>query len=302
VLRSRVAVLLAFHHPSPLCTCACVRVQRSWHFYDSAVIALATNATDPTTADIWSTVVQRWLYGNVTVGWWNGTTQVLADGDYVFATTDVAWVWADGNGYVPQIASAAVSATMPQQVFLSGKTRNGSWTSIGPYMGTVTGRVLQLSLLHGRQVNGAGYAYALVPNITVADMAAWSWTSQGVTHVVALQDAHAVANATSRTVTATFWAPTTVTLDGCIGPFTITVAASAPCHVVVVDEGSGAGNGVTVWASNPDTPGLSLNVTVDRTLSGGGCTPAAPGSTAFAFALPADPSFMGQAQALRCAY
>jgi hypothetical protein len=249
-------------------------------------------------------VVQRWLRGNVTVGWWNGTTTVLPDGDYQFATTDVAWVWADGNGYVPQIASAALSATAAPTVFVSGKARNGSWTSIGPYPGTIAGRVLQVSLLHGRQVTGAGYAYALVPNITVADMAAWSWTGAGITHVVALEDAHAVANATSGTVTATFWAPTTVTMDGCIGPFTITVSASAPCHVVVVDEGSGSGGGggVTVWASNPDTPGLSLNVTLDRTLSGAGCTAAGPGATAFSFALPSDPSFMGQTQALRCTY
>ena len=85
--------------------------QRSWHFYDDAVIALATNLTLTTPTTTWTTLASRLLpRGQITVGFFNSTIVTLADGNYSFPytqgeTSNVQWIHVgDSNiGYILQL-------------------------------------------------------------------------------------------------------------------------------------------------------------------------------------------------------
>ncbi|CAF3473476.1 unnamed protein product [Rotaria socialis] len=64
-------------------------VKRSWHFYDDAVMALASNLTVSTQNKAWTPLASRLLTtGNVTIGFFNGTIITLFDGiNYSFRYT-----------------------------------------------------------------------------------------------------------------------------------------------------------------------------------------------------------------------
>ena len=59
--------------------------QRSWHFYDNAIIALATNLTLSIFSIPWTTLTSRLLpIGRITVGLFNSTILTLNDENYSF--------------------------------------------------------------------------------------------------------------------------------------------------------------------------------------------------------------------------
>lgn len=59
--------------------------QRSWHFYDDAIVALATNLTLATTTTPWTTLASRLLpLGRVAIGFFNSSVITLVDGNYSF--------------------------------------------------------------------------------------------------------------------------------------------------------------------------------------------------------------------------
>ena len=82
--------------------------QRSWHFYDDAIIALATNLSLPATIAAWTTLASRLLRtGRLTIGFFNSTVLTLSDGNYSFPyvqdkTSNVQWIYVGGSdiGYL----------------------------------------------------------------------------------------------------------------------------------------------------------------------------------------------------------
>ena len=65
--------------------------QRSWHFYDDAIIALATNLSVNVSATPWTTLASRVIpIGQVSIGFFNGTVITLNDGNYTFPS-NVQW-------------------------------------------------------------------------------------------------------------------------------------------------------------------------------------------------------------------
>jgi len=60
-------------------------VKRSWHFYDDAIVTLATNLTLTTQNTAWTALASRLLKtGQITIGFFNFTVITISDGNYLF--------------------------------------------------------------------------------------------------------------------------------------------------------------------------------------------------------------------------
>ncbi len=146
--------------------------QRSWHFYDDAIIALATNInlTTPTTA--WTTLASRLLpTGQITIGFFNSTVRILSDGNYSFPyvqnqTSSVQWIHVGGSdiGYLLQLQEKYASLVVQVGV------KTGNYKSIGDSDFQVTARMLTLAIDHGVGPYSLNYNYMIVPNVSLESM------------------------------------------------------------------------------------------------------------------------------------
>ena len=148
--------------------------QRSWHFYDDAIIALATNLTLTTSTIAWTTLVSRLLpIGAVTIGFFNSTVIGLIDGNYSFpyaqnSTSNVQWIHLGetGIGYLLQTQKHYDSLEIELGV------KSGNYKSIGAFNQTVTARMLTISLNHGIGPYTLDYSYMILPNVSLDSMPA----------------------------------------------------------------------------------------------------------------------------------
>jgi hypothetical protein len=144
--------------------------QRSWHFYDDAIIALATNIslTTPTTA--WTTLASRLVpTGEITIGFFNSTIRTLSDGNYSFPyvqdqTSNVQWIHVGESdiGYLLQLQEKYASFV----VQIGVKTRNYKNIS-RDYDFKVTARMLTLAIDHGVGPYSLNYNYMIIPNVSL---------------------------------------------------------------------------------------------------------------------------------------
>ena len=85
--------------------------KRSWHFYDDAIIALATNLTLTASATAWTALASRLLpTGDITIGFFNSTVRTFSNGNYSFPytenkTSNIQWIHVGGSniGYLLQL-------------------------------------------------------------------------------------------------------------------------------------------------------------------------------------------------------
>lgn len=292
--------------------------RRAWFFFDAAVAALTADATDTSGIHHWRTsLAQQWYVDPyVSAGFANGTVSQLPDGNFTLPTAQ--WLHADGTGWIPLPAATGGHAAVVPTV--DAGERTGNWVNIGPSNFSVSGRTVRLALDHGIGLQGASWGYAVVPNVTAADMPGLAGATAGLDVVVNTPFVQAVAKPADRAVGAAFWPP-----PGCpsnasapSGPcpggalaytaangFALSVNASAPCFATFIEDVQ-AGT-VTLAVANPDTPGgLVIKVAVNRLLkAGAACAAAAsavPGWSVVSFALPADSNTnMGQSVVQTCA-
>lgn len=139
--------------------------QRTWHFYDDHVIALANRIEDNTTALLQTTLASRLLTtGDVlTVQWSNGTRAVLPDGLYTFPYSEPRIVWFHADG-----AAWGVFEEY-QSLVIDCRNKTGNVHELGPWDFQMTGRILTATIVHGRgpTKEGFSYKYIIVPNVTV---------------------------------------------------------------------------------------------------------------------------------------
>ena len=120
--------------------------QRSWHFYDDAIIALATNLTLTTATTAWTTLASRLLpTGQITIGFFNSTVITVSDGNYSFfysqeQTSNVQWIHV-GDA---DIACLLQSQQQYESVGIELGTKTGNYHDIGPSNSTVTARLLTI--------------------------------------------------------------------------------------------------------------------------------------------------------------
>jgi chondroitin AC lyase len=148
--------------------------KRSWHFYDDAVIALATNLTLRTSTTAWTTLASRLLpTGKISIGFFNSTIITLNDGNYSFPyvqdkTSNVQWIHlGESNiGYVLQLQQQYDSLGV--QV----GTVTGNYNSINIYNHPVTARIVTLYINHGLGPYLLDYNYMILPNVSLELMPA----------------------------------------------------------------------------------------------------------------------------------
>ena len=145
--------------------------QRSWHFYDHALIALATNLTvNSTSSSAWTTLASRLLTnGQISVGFFNSTVIILNDGNYSFPqekSSPVQWIHlSDSNiGYVLPLEQPYESIGIQVGV------KTGNYDEIGPYNMTVTARMTTIYINHGQGPNKIRYNYIILPNVSRESM------------------------------------------------------------------------------------------------------------------------------------
>ena len=147
--------------------------QRSWHFYDDTIIALATNITLTTKSNAWTTFASRRLSsGQITVGFFNSTIVTLpSDGVYSFsykqnASTNIQWIHVGQTnmGFILQQQSSYASLGIDIQM------KKGNYITIGTSNHTVTGRTLTIWIDHGEGPYTLDYNYMIIPQMSLETM------------------------------------------------------------------------------------------------------------------------------------
>jgi len=138
--------------------------RKSWFFFDDALVALAAGVDCPTSNPVES-VVQQWPLSAADAG-------VVVDGVPQpsavpwTATLPASWLAAEGLGvWFPGGATVNVAR----------EVRSGRWSDLGLGSDTLVEHpMLTLWIDHGAPVTGATAAWALVPGVDAAQMAAWA--------------------------------------------------------------------------------------------------------------------------------
>jgi hyaluronate lyase len=213
--------------------------KKSWFFFDDAIVFLASGIDCPTGNDV-QTIVEQWPLRTLDAPLVaDGVAQPVGAG--WTAGLDATWLAADGLGYwFP--GGARVNA--------SRLVQRGRWSDLGVGRDTLLEHpVLTLWLDHGANPVGASAAYAIVPRVDAAGMAAW--VAQAPLEILAnSRELAAVKNTLTGELGAVFWKA------GALGE----LKTNAPL-VLWATHGDGS------WKLNVADPG-QLRESVSITLTG----------------------------------
>jgi hypothetical protein len=247
--------------------------KRSWHFYDDAVIALATNLTLTTPATAWTTLASRLLpTGQISIGFFNSTVVTLNDGNYSFPyaqgkTSNVQWIHlGESNiGYVLPLEQQYDSVGVQVGV------RTGNYSAIGPFHSTVKARIVTLYINHGVGPYTLDYNYMILPNVSLESVPTLikQYNEEQVFACISTNNLfHGTMWPTLKRAAFVLWDNVTTTFS-CKSPtFEINIELSdAGAYLFSETE-----TDFTLTASHPMRVSGTLKVTVDRVGSGEGCT------------------------------
>ncbi|MBV9866972.1 MAG: polysaccharide lyase 8 family protein [Abitibacteriaceae bacterium] len=237
--------------------------KKAWFYFDDEFVCLGAGINSTTDNPLLTSINQCLLNGPVTV---SNTAQPLTPGDHDL--TDVRWVLHDSIGYLFPVNTP---------VHVKNQAQTGSWAEIGTGSNApVTKDVFSLWLNHGGKVAGGSYAYTVVPNTNRNALEARVKQSniEVLSNTPTLQ---AVRHNGLKLLEVAFWQ--TGKLEAGRG---WTVSVDKPCLVLLHETP----NGFEIAAANPENKPLSLNVQLDRTLTGESCIPVAAGGTQVHFDLP----------------
>jgi len=240
--------------------------KKAWFYFDDEFVCLGAGLTCPTDNLVLTSINQCLLNGAVTAS--TGAAP-LAAGEHDLA--DVQWVHHDGIGYFfPGKARVHVKAG-PQ---------TGSWAEIGAGSGeTVSRDVFSLWLEHGKNVTNQSYQYIVMPNVDAAALAA-RVERNAVEILSNTPTLQAVRHKGLKLIAAAFWQAGR--LDA--GPGW-NVNVDKPGLLLLRETG----DGLQVAVSNPENQALTVNVEIDRALTGNSCTSLNGGKTRIQFDLPGGP-------------
>jgi len=248
--------------------------QRSWHFYDDAVIALATNLTLNTSNTAWTTLASRLLpTGQISIGFFNSTIITFNDGTYSFPydqgkSSNVQWIHVGESniGYVLQLQQQYASVGVQLGV------KTGNYDTIGPFNATVTARMLTLYINHGvGPYNTLDYNYMILPNVSLESMPRLikTYDEEQVFACISTNGVfHGTMWPTLKRASFVLWI-NHITTFSCQSPtFNLNITLNgAGAYLYSETE-----RDFTLTASNPMRENTYLNVTVDRAGYGEGCT------------------------------
>jgi chondroitin AC lyase len=278
--------------------------KRSWHFYDDAIIALATNLTLTTANTAWTTLASRLLStGQVTMGFFNSSIVTLSDGKYSFPyilnkTSNVQWIHVGGTdfGYLLQ-AQGSYSA-----LGIDVGIKTGNYITIGAYNYTITARTLTIWLDHGQGPYTLDYRYMILPNVSLESM----------TTVIEQYDEEQVFSciSTNNLFHGTIWPSLKRASFVLWDNITSIFSCKSPLfqiNIQLSDAGaylfSETGTDFTITASHPLRENTTVKVTVDRVGSGEGCTTSSDtnlSTTNVVMILPSSPQLLGASVNTKC--
>ncbi|WP_162558606.1 polysaccharide lyase family 8 super-sandwich domain-containing protein [Saliniradius amylolyticus] len=230
------------------------QANKSWFHFDDLVVALGSGITSSHTNDVFTTVEQNLLSGNVTVD-----GNALTSGSH--ALVNAGWVHHNDVGYIfPQSWSGTVSL----------QAQSGSWKRINESKSDtlISEDVFKLTIDHGNQPSGADYAYLILPKASAADTQAAAQSSN-VSILTNSDTQQAVYHSSSQTTAIVFYQPGSLTLSG--GEIISVTHSSAVLidqsqatpSITIATPGSGGMDMGVCWT---DTSGITQKSTV--TISG----------------------------------
>jgi hypothetical protein len=276
--------------------------QRSWHFYDDAIIALATNLTLKTSTTAWTTLASRLLtMGEISIGFFNSTIITFSDGNYSFPyiqnkSSNVQWIHIGGItnvGYLLQIQG------LYSEVGIDLGTKTGNYDTIGPFNYTVTERLLTIWINHGKGPYKLDYNYMIVPNISLEMMPA----------IVKQYDEEQIFSciSTNNQFHGTMWPSlkraSFVLWDNITTTFSCNSSSAFQLTIQVADAGaylfSETTTDFTITASQPIRVNGKMSILVNRIGYGQGCN-LASSYTNMTLTLPTSPELQGASVNVTC--
>ncbi|CAF1070525.1 unnamed protein product [Didymodactylos carnosus] len=275
--------------------------KRSWHFYDDAIIALASDITLSTDNIAWTTLASRILpdpNSSVTVGFFNTSIITLSDGNYSFPyssdrASNVQWFHAGGVGYVLQTQ---------EQYFALGLEvgrKTGNYNTFGPYNFTITARMLTVWLNHGLGPYILAYRYVMLPNVTASEiphLVNRYVEAQVFSCISSSKNLHASIWPTLQRASFVLFENSTSHSYSCQSPSFQVTAQLSDSGAYLFSE---TDTDFSISASHPTRVNGNVSLIVDRAGDGEGCMRSA-GSTIVTLALPTSPQLLGASVTVTC--
>ena len=278
--------------------------QRSWHFYDDAIIALATNLTLTTSNIAWTTLASRLLKtGQITVGFFNSSIVSLSDGNYSFPyitnkTSNVQWIHVGETDFGYVLQGQGLYSSLGIDVGI----KTGNFITIGAYNYTVTARTLTIWLDHGQGPYTLDYRYMILPNVSLESMPT----------VIKQYDEEQIFSciSTNNLFHGTIWPLLKRASFVLWNNITTTFSCQSPLfeiNIQLSDAGaylfSETDTDFTITASQPLRVNGSIKVTIDRVGYGEGCTVSSDSDasmTDVTVMLPSSPQLLGASVNTEC--
>ncbi|WP_108995231.1 polysaccharide lyase family 8 super-sandwich domain-containing protein, partial [Paenibacillus agaridevorans] len=213
--------------------------KKGYFFFDDEMVALGAAIASTNANPVHTTLNQSLAVGDVIVD-----GQVIAEGTQ---QTSGRWAYNDRIGYIfPNSTEFRVKL----------ETKTGSWSDVvtGSSTAPITKPIFSMWLDHGVKPADASYQYIVLPNKTAEQVGRYANDNpiRVLSNTSAVQ---AVRHQELGMAQMLFYQPGTVTVrDG------LTVAVDKPA-MVIVDESASP---VRISVANPETPGITVNVTLDR--------------------------------------
>ncbi|MGN7764260.1 polysaccharide lyase family 8 super-sandwich domain-containing protein [Paenibacillus sp. 22594] len=213
--------------------------KKGYFFFDDEMVALGAGITSTNTAPVHTTLNQSLAVGDVLV---DGA--VIPDGT---KQANGRWAYNDKIGYVfPD----------PTDFQVKRETKTGQWSDVitGSSTEPITKPVFSLWLDHGVKPVDASYEYIVLPDKTPEEVGSYAAVNP-ISILSNTPSVQAVRHNSLGIAELLFYQPGTVKVkDG------LTVTVDQP-SMVIIDESV---TPVRISAANPETPGITVNVTLNR--------------------------------------
>jgi len=213
--------------------------KKGYFFFDDEMVALGAGIASTNAAPIHTTLNQSMAVGDVIVD-----GQKMTDGT---KQTNGKWAYNDRIGYV---------FPNPTDFQVKLETKTGKWSDVvtGSSTEPITKPIFSIWLDHGVKPNSASYQYIVLPDKSAEEVG--SYASDNPIRILSnTASVQAVRHDALGISEMLFYQPGTVTVrDG------LTVAADKPAMVIVDESKTPA----RISVANPETPGIRVNVTLDR--------------------------------------
>jgi chondroitin AC lyase len=221
--------------------------KKAWFYFDDEFVCLGAGITCASTNPVCTSVNQCLRSGDVSAAGW---TLPLANGEHTM--DGVRWVEHD---------SVVYSFPANTRLKLKLGLQTGRWSEIGP-SGTapISKEVFNLWIDHGPNVDGGVYQYTVLPGARGAQAGRALHQVKVVSNTPELQ---AVQHEDLKLLAAAFRQPGKLAAGR-----GWTISVDQPCLTLLQDTADGA----RLSVSNPENRPLTVNIRLDRKLSGPGCS------------------------------